>query len=180
MKHCLVLTIAALFFLGSAQAQDHSLARFYNSHRGTAVTFKIGVGRGMLHFANSLIPNKTGDKDVASAKKIISNVHRIKIYAMESYEDGFLQKDLAVLKQRLVKKDHFETLMEVRDKGAYVQVLNKGADDELGNVVMLIQDAKDVIIVHLHTTLKIDDINMLIDQFNRKPATKGDEATASL
>jgi hypothetical protein len=180
MKHCLVLAIAALFFLGSAQAQDHSLARFYNSHRGTAVTFKIGVSRGMMHFASSLIPNRTGDKDLANAKKIISNVHRIKVYVMESYEDGFMQKDLSALRKSLIKKDHFETLMEVRDKGAYVQVLNKGADDELGNVVMLIQDAKDVIIVHLHTTLKIDDINMLIDQFNRIPEAKGNEVTASL
>lgn len=180
MKHCLILTVAALLFLGSAQAQDHSLARFYNLHRGTAVTFKIGVNRMMLNFANSLIPNNNSDKDVANAKKIISNVHRVKIYAMESYEDGFIQKDLAKLKQTLIKKDHFETLMEVRDKGSYVQVLNKGADDELGNVVMLIQDTKDVIIVHLHTTLKMDDINMLIDEFNRKPATKGDETTASL
>lgn len=180
MKHYLVLTIAALFFLGSAQAQDHSLARFYNSHRGTASTFKIGVSRGMLRFVTSFIPNQTADKDLASAKKIISHVHRIKIYAIESYEDGFMQKDLSDLKRSLIRHDHFETLMEVRDKGSYVQVLNKGADDELGNVVMLIQDAKEVVIVHLHTTLKMDDINMLIDQFNRKPESKDDESTASL
>lgn len=173
MKHYLVLTIAAFLFFGSVQAQDHSLARFYNSHRGTAVTFKIGVSRCMLHFANSFIPNQSTDKDLASVKKIISNVHRIKIYAMEGYEDAHLSKDLTDLKQRLVNKDHFESLMEVRDKGSIVHVLNKGADDELGNVVMLIQDAKDVVIVHLHTTLKMDDINMLIDQFNRKPGTKG-------
>jgi len=73
--------------------------------------------------------------------------------------------DIADLKSNLQRNEHFDMLMEVRDKGNLVHVLNKGNDDELGNVVMLIQEQSDFVIVNLKTTLKFSEINSLIRQF---------------
>ncbi|WP_440134060.1 DUF4252 domain-containing protein [Chitinophaga sancti] len=180
MKHCLVLSLFVCLFFNttSTQAQDRLLSQFYNAHRGVAVTFRIGVGRLPMRFISGLIPR---DKvaDGADAKMIFSKIHKIKLYAMEGYDGPIPAADLLSLKRKLIDKDHFDVLMEVRNKGSVVHILNKGADDNLGNVVMLIQDEKDILIVHLHTSLKVDDINMLIREFNKKPSSST-TSTASL
>jgi len=175
MKHCLVLSLVAFLFLTtSTQAQDRLLSQFYHAHRGVAVTFKIGVGSIPMRFVANMIPNDSKNNS-ADAKLLFSKIRKIKIYAMEGYDGPIPTSDLLKLKKKLIDKEHFDVLMEVRDHGSFVHVLNKGADDELGNVVLLIQDEKDIVMVHLHTSLKVDDINMLINEFNTKPKT-----TASL
>lgn len=181
MKHCLVLLLlVCLSFTASpTQAQDRLLSQFYNAHRGVAVTFRIGVGRLPMRFVAGLIPHDK-NADGADAKMIFSRIHKVKLYAMEGLDGPIPTSDLLTLKRKLVDKNHFDVLMEVRDKGSVVHVLNKGADDNLGNVVLLIQDEKDILIVHLHTSLKVDDINMLIKEFNQKPSKVIPTSTASL
>ncbi|WP_343672949.1 DUF4252 domain-containing protein [Chitinophaga sp.] len=176
MKHCLVLSIVCCLFLGTSttHAQDRLLMQFYNAHRGVAETFKIGIGWFPLRLAGGFIPNEI-DKDGVDAKKLFSKIHRIKLYVMEGYDGPIPTSDLLKLKQKLIDKEHFDLLMEARDHGSVVHVLNKGTDDNLGNVVLLIQDEKDMVIVHLHTSLHVDDINMLIKEFNTKS-----KSTASL
>lgn len=175
MKHCLVLSLVAFLFLsGSTQAQDRLLKQFYHAHRGVAVTFKMGVGRIPMRFVANLIPNDKNNGG-ADAKMLFSRIQKIRIYAMEGHDGPIPTEDLLKLKKKLIEKEHFDVLMEVRDQGNFVHVLNKGSDDELGNVVILVQDEKDIVMVHLHTSLKVNDINMLINEFNTKTKT-----TASL
>lgn len=178
MKHFLALSCLAILLLSTSttQAQDRLLAQFYNAHRGVAVTFRIGVGRLPMRFVTSLIPNDKKTSDGADARMLFSKIHKIKLYAMEGYDGPIPASDLLKLKQKLIDKEHFDLLMEVRDHGSVVHVLNKGADDNLGNVVLLIQDEKDILLVHLHTSLQVDDINMLIKEFN----SKSSKSTASL
>lgn len=176
MKHCFVLSLVVFLFLtGSMQAQDRLLKQFYHAHRGVAVTFKMGVGRIPMRFVAHLIPNDKKSNG-ADARLLFSKIHKIKFYAMEGHDGPIPVSDLLELKKKLIDKEHFDVLMEVRDHGNFVHVLNKGKDDELGNVVLLIQDEKDIVMVHLHTSLKVDDINMLINEFNTKTTT----TTASL
>ena len=43
-------------------------------------------------------------------------------------------------------------------------MLNKGKGDELGNVVMLIKDEKELVMLHFHTSMLMSDIQDLIDR----------------
>lgn len=171
MKHCLVFSIVCLLFLSTAtHAQDRLLTQFYNAHRGVAMTLKLGVGRLPLRLVSGFIPNEQS-QDGVNAKKIFSQIRKVKVYIMQGYDGPIPTSDLTSLKQKLIDKENFDLLMEVRDKGNIVHVLNKGTEENLGNVVLLIQDEKDMIMVHLHTSLRFEDINGLIKEFNTKKVT---------
>ncbi|WPV64192.1 DUF4252 domain-containing protein [Chitinophaga sp. LS1] len=170
MKHCLVLSIVCCLLLGTSttHAQDRLLTQFYNAHRGVALTLKMGIGRLPLRIVRGFIPNEQGE-DGVNAKKLFSKIRKMKVYIMQGYDGPIPGSDLTCLKQKLIDKENFDLLMEVRDHGNIVHVLNKGTEENLGNVVLLIQDEKDMIMVHLHTSLRFEDINGLIKEFNKKP-----------
>ena len=166
MKYCITFAIACMLAIGSLQAQDRSLTRFYYAHRQDAMTFKIGIGSIPLHFASWMVPKNVKADNGMELKKLLSKIHHIKIYTIEGHGGAAVDtREIQELKDRLIRKDHFEALMEVRDEGSIVHILNKGKGDELGNMVMLVQDENDFVIVHLKTSLHMSDINSVIHEF---------------
>jgi len=161
--------IAAGCFLLSAtavSAQDKSLREFRNKYRGAAETHTVGLGSFSMRLAGWCLSFDDSDADAGAIKHALKNVRRVKIYTISNVNGTTVSNDdIADLKSNLQRNENFDLLMEVRDKGSLVHVLNKGKDDELGNVVMLVQDQQDFVIVNLQTTLKIAEINSLIRQF---------------
>jgi Domain of unknown function (DUF4252) len=161
--------IAAGCFLLSASAisaQDRCLREFRNKHRANAEVHTVSVGGFSLKLAGWCLSFADDDADAKSVKHALQNVRRVKVYTITNVNGSTVSgEDIADLKSNLQRNEHFDVLMEVRDKGNLVHILNKGNDDELGNVVMLIQEESDFVIVNLQTTLKFSEINSLIRQF---------------
>lgn len=161
--------IAAGCFLLSASAvtaQDRCLREFRNKHRANAEVHTVSLGGFSMKLAGWCLSFADDDADAKSVKRALNNVRRVKIYTISNVNGSTVSGDeIADLKSNLERNEHFDMLMEVRDKGSLVHILNKGKDDELGNVVMLIQDASDFVIVNLQTTMKISEVNSLIRQF---------------
>ncbi|SEW38351.1 protein of unknown function [Chitinophaga sp. YR573] len=168
MRYCSIILV--LFFLaaGPAMGQRKCLRQFYHEHkRGQhAETFKIGLGRLTMKFANLFIPANLMEEDGIPFKRLFSSVHRMKLYAISgtgpdsTVETASIQR----LKQRLIDRYKFEPLVEVRHEGSIVHLLNKGNEDNVGDLIVLVQDAHDFVILDLRTSLKISDINQLVRQ----------------
>ncbi|MBW8687640.1 DUF4252 domain-containing protein [Chitinophaga rhizophila] len=166
MKFLPILVASLLLAISPAIAQKKSLRKFYREYRGEMDGIRIGVGIVPLKLASWIIPRSVMEEEGVPLKKILGKVRKIKVYALEA--DGVSPIDKAAiqrLKQTLIDKDGFEPLVEVREQTANVYLLNKGADDELGNVVILVQDEGEFVMVNLRTTLHINDVNMLIKGF---------------
>lgn len=152
--------------LVTATAQDKCLRQFRESYRGKAEVHSVRVGALPLRFAGWVMSFDSDDKDAKAVKLMLKGVKKVKVYSIENFNGATVTgEDITRLKNDLQRKDNFEPLMEVRDKGSMIHVLNKGKDDELGNVVMLVQDDNEFLMVNLQTNLKITDINSLIRQF---------------
>ena len=167
MKYCAIILVCFVLAVNSATAQKRELRKFYREQRGNAETFKIGLGYVTLRLASWIIPAKLVGEDGAQFKHLLSKVQRFKMYAISSYQGNDSVQTAAIQKltKKLVEKEHFEPLVDVRDGGSIVHLLSKGKDDELGNVIVLVQDEHDFLIVHLHTHLLISDVNQIIRQF---------------
>jgi hypothetical protein len=165
-KCCSVLLVALLLAVSPAVAQKKYLRKFFREYGEDAYTFKIGVGRIPLKLASWIVPASAMKENKVPLKQLLSKVQRIKVYLIAGDEDmpvstGAIQK----LKQTLIEKERFEQLVEVRDKGSIVHLLSRGKDDELGNVVILVQDEHDFVMVNLQTHLHVSDVNLLIQGF---------------
>lgn len=166
MKYFSIIAVALLLVVSPAMAQKKSLRKFYRQYRGDAVGVRIGVGRIPLKFASWVIPNSAKMENGTELKRLIGKLQKVKVYTLAGVSNSLIDsKAIHALKQTLIEKDGFESLVEVRHEDANVYMMNKGKDDELGNVVILVQDEEDFVMVNLRTTLHMDDVNMLIQGF---------------
>lgn len=165
MKYISSIVVVLLLAVSPAMAQKKSLRAFYREYRGECDAVRIGVGRIPLKLASWIIP-ANDDKDLRHVKWVLGKVHKVKVYTLAGATKDLI--DVAAvqrLKQTLINKDGFESLVEVRHEGSMVYMLNKGKEDELGNVVILVQDDEDFVMVNLRTKLHVDDVNALIQGF---------------
>ncbi|TWV99499.1 DUF4252 domain-containing protein [Chitinophaga pinensis] len=166
MKYFSIIAVALLLVVSPAMAQKKSLRKFYRQYRGDAVGVRIGVGRIPLKFASWIIPHSAKMDNGTEMKRIISKLQKVKVYTLAGISNSLIDaKAIHQLKQTLIEKDGFESLVEVRHEESNVYMMNKGKDDELGNVVILVQDEEDFVMVNLRTTLHMDDVNALIQGF---------------
>lgn len=166
MKYFSILVAALLLAVSPAMAQKRSLRKFYRAHRGDAFTFRIGVGRVPLKLASWIVPKSAMKEDSIPLKHLLSRVQKVKVYTISGDERPAVDiADMQQLKKTLIEKDKFEPLVEVREGNSVVHLLNRGKDDELGRVVILVQDESDFVMVNLRTTLQMKDVNMLIKGF---------------
>ncbi|MCW3465615.1 DUF4252 domain-containing protein [Chitinophaga nivalis] len=158
---CFTLSVTAV------SAQEKSIREFRRQYCKAAATESITIGGLALSFARWGMSFDDGkDRDAAAVKHLLNNVRKVKIQTITNGNGRTISGEaIAELRKNLEEREHFEPLMEVRDKGSLIHILNKGKEDELGNLVMLVQDTDDFMIVSLHTSLKIADINSLIRQF---------------
>lgn len=169
MKYCSFILVFCLLAVSPAMAQKKLLRKFYREEKRAVngVSFRIGLGRATLKFASWVIPASVMKEDGVPLKRLLGKVTRLKLYTITGdtgYADastGPIQR----LKAKLIEQEHFETLMEVRDKGSIVHILNKGNEDDLGNLVLLVQDERDFVILHLRTHLQMQDVNQLVQAF---------------
>ncbi|MFY0255598.1 DUF4252 domain-containing protein [Chitinophaga sp. 30R24] len=165
MKAFLIATCCLTLATSTAVAQEKSLRAFRNKYR-SAETHTLSLGSFPMRFASWYISFDKEDADSKAVSHALKHVKRLKMYTITNINgDTVNYDDIADLKSNLQRNDHFDLLMEVREKNSLVHVLNKGTDDELGNVVLLIQDDKQFVIVNLQTSLKMADVNSLIQQF---------------
>jgi hypothetical protein len=165
MKYILVL----LFLVaGPAMAQRKCLRKFYREQRREycGETFKIGLGRFTMKFASWIIPKDAMEEEGIPLKHLLSKVYRLKLYTISGdSRDSVLQTaSIQRLQKRLIEKEHFEPLIDVRHQGSVVHLLNKGSGDDIGNLILLVQDEHDFVILHLNTSLKMQDVNELVQQ----------------
>ena len=166
MKSFIIAAGCLLLSASAVSAQDRALREFRNKHRANGEVHTVSVGGFSLKMAGWCLSFAGEDADAKSVKHALQNVRRVKVYTISNVNGTTVSgDDIADLKSNLQRNEHFDMLMEVRDKGNLVHILNKGNDDELGNVVMLIQEESDFVIVNLQTTLKFSEINSLIRQF---------------
>ncbi|WP_158563369.1 DUF4252 domain-containing protein [Chitinophaga silvatica] len=161
-----IIALGCLLGVATTQAQTKSIKAFKEKYKNNAETQTFSMGGLKLKLLSFCLTFDDSD-DATTVKNTLDNVRKVKIYTISNSKGSLIDpQDITDLKNTLRRNDHFDMLMEVRDKENLVQVLNKSNnDDELGNVVMLVQDQNDFVIVNLETTLKISDVNKLVKQF---------------
>lgn len=165
MKRLSITCLCLLLAAAPALCQQKHLKRFQREYYGKANTFRIGLGF-LVKMGGAIMPARAIDgEDGVLIKSMLRKVSRMKLYMITAEDSGTID-NMAIrrLKQTLIDKSGLEPLLEVRDNGSSVFMLNKGNGDELGNVVVLVKDEKELVMLHFHTRMHLSDIQPLIDR----------------
>jgi hypothetical protein len=165
MKRCIIISSFLLLGAMPALCQQKYLKSFQREYYDKATTFRMGLGF-LIKIGGNVIPASAFDnEDGAVIKRMLRKVSSMKLYVISAEDSETIDsKDVHRLKQTLIRKSGLEPLLEIRDKGSSVYMLNKGKGDELGNVVMLIKEEKELVMLHFHTSMLMSDIQDLIDR----------------
>ncbi|WP_298734787.1 DUF4252 domain-containing protein [uncultured Chitinophaga sp.] len=165
MKRCIILSAFLLMGAIPALCQQKYLKSFQREYYDKATTFRMGLGFLIKLGANVIPASAFDDEDGVIIKRMFRKVNSMKLYVISADDSETISsKDVHRLRQTLISKSGLEPLLEVRDKDNSVYMLNKGKGDELGNVVMLIKDEKELVMLHFHTSMLMSDIQGLIDK----------------
>lgn len=165
MKRSCIICLCLLLAAVPALCQQKYLKQFQREYADRATTFSMGLGF-LLKIGRPFVPaHAFGDEDGAIIKRMLNKVSRMKVYMISADDSETIDnKDIRRLQQTLIRRSGLEPLLEVRDHGSTVYMLNKGKGDELGNVVLLVKDEKDLVMLHFHTSMLMSDIQDLIDR----------------
>lgn len=162
MKYCSIILVLFLLAVSPVMGQKKHLRKFYREQKWEhhAAGFRIGVGGFMMRFAALIIPASVMEEDGVCVKPMLSRIHKIKVYTLQTDEKIPLER----LRQTLIEKEQFEPLVEVRHQGSQIYLLNKGKGDNLGKMVALVQGDGEFVMVYLRTNLHMEDINQFVQQ----------------
>lgn len=165
MKRYILLSACLLLGAMPALCQQKYLKSFQREYYDKATTFRMGLGF-LIRLGGSVIPASAfDDQEGAIIKRMLRKVSSMKLYVISAEDSETINsKDVRRLQQTLIRKSGLEPLLEIRDKSSSVYMLNKGKGDELGNVVMLIKEEKELVMLHFHTSMVMSDIQDLIDR----------------
>ncbi|WP_343703106.1 DUF4252 domain-containing protein [Chitinophaga sp.] len=178
MKQTLLI-LAAFFLLSSASAQRKQLREFTNDFSGDGATFRIGLSFIPLRIASWFVPKSAFDGDAAEIKLALKKVKSVKLYTIHMPKGQAIPREsVDLLKEELKKAQDFETLVEVKHKGANVFLLSDGRGNErLDNLVVLVQEDTEMVMAHLRTKLTVNDVSRIINGIQNREKER--EAVAS-
>lgn len=170
MKRVILLSSLACMMAISASAQRKQLRQFTNEHCAVAETHRIGLSFLPLRIVSWFIPGSAWDGDAREVKLLLKKVKSVKLYTIQMDNgEAVSGESIARLKEDLYNENKYESLVEIRHPEGHVQVLsNAKTDDRIDNLVVLIQDAEDMVMVHLKTRLTMNDVSRIANKLNEK------------
>lgn len=162
-RFLLILALCFTAFVTSTSAQRKELHRFTDEYSDASVARSFGLNLFPFRLISWFIPAKALDGDAADLKWALKKVRRVKVYAIVGADIS--PESIELLKEDLYKNSKFEPLVEMSRKGANIQVLSQGKDDDrLDNLVLLIRNEDEMVMMHLRTKITTKDLNRLVNR----------------
>lgn len=171
-RFLLILAVCFSVCVADADAQRKELRQFTSEYSDVAFTRSIGFSFLPLRIVSWFIPAKAFDGSAREVKWALKRVKGFRAYAIAGEE--VTRESIDLLKEDLYKTRKYESLMDMKRKGANVEVLSEGRDEnELGDLVVMIQEKDNMVMMHLRTKVTMKDLGRLVDMLQ-------DQATVSL
>ena len=154
-----LMILALLPFL--AIAQSKSVTAFqdkYSNHEdATFVTIK-GSLFNMIASIAEYDDEDDPDEDLQAFGRIADGIKSMEVLRVPYYDTKLSRDDVATLRKALVKENYEEFLM-VKEGKEVVNVLAQGAEDEIRNMLVLVDEKDDFTLISINGSLSMKDLS---------------------
>lgn len=158
--------VCAAAMLASAWAQEIKMpASFDKLEAKAAEHVDVTLDANMLQFAGKFLSDKDGDQ--AKAKKIVAGLKGISVRTLTFDKEGeYTSSDVDALREEL-KAPGWSRIVGVTEKnGEKNEVyLKTSSGSQIGGMVIIDAEPKELTVVSLSGTISIDDLSSLAGQF---------------
>mgnify|MGYP005666289641 CR=1 FL=1 len=146
----MVITTLLLVLPCLIYSQDPSIANFYKKYEGLEEVTNITLQGWILKMA-------TQYTDEEEVDKILNKITKLRVLVMENGNLVSKQEKRDLV--RNVKQNHFEDLIQFRDKDSLVEFLIREDHDTITDVLVLISGEEEFVLLSLEGALKFSDLN---------------------
>lgn len=153
------MIIAMLPFL--AMAQSKSVTNFqdkYSSHDD--VTY-VSIKGSLFNLIASIAEyDDEQDEDFQAMARIAKGIKSMQVLQVPFYETDLNREEVASFRKALAKED-YEEFLTVKDGKELINVMAQGADDEIRNMLVLIEEKEEFTLISINGTLSMKDLSYL-------------------
>lgn len=175
MKQSLAILI---LFVAPAWAQSFKMPDLeYLSSRATE-TVNVTLDQSMLQLASGFLSKD--DPDEVEVKKLISKLKGVYVRSFEFEKEGeYKLSDVEAVRAQL-KAPSWSRIVDVKGKSENTEIYLQKDGDQIGGLVVLAAEPKELTIVHIDGPLKPEDLSRLgghlgIPEISKKAGTKKEE-----
>jgi hypothetical protein len=151
--------------LGAAWAQEIKMPPAFDKLAAKAQeTVDVTLDSNMLQLAGKFLSDK--DADQAKARKIIAGLKGITVRSFEFAKEGeYSMTDADALREQL-KAPGWSRIVNVTSKDENTEIyLRQAEGSQIGGMVVINAEPKELTIVSLSGTISVDDLSALAGQF---------------
>lgn len=162
MKNILILLGLAFFLPWQGTAQK-SVRKFYKNVHKNEETVKMTLPGFLIHMGAGIARNKVDDDpDAKLALELTKYIKNIKIVVAED-QQSISKQDYNKFIDIARKRDKFDDLLMVKDGETHVNIMMRGNERKIRNLLVLVNDGDEFVMLSMKTNLKYKHLNKFLE-----------------
>lgn len=163
MKNILLLLFICLLPLGG-QAQK-SVRKFYRQVKKTEGNVKLSLPGFLIHMGAGIARKHVDDDPQAKlAMEMTKYIKNIKVVIAEDGPSSITSEKYKRFIDIARKKDRFKDLIMVKDGQTNVNIMIKGNEKKIKNILILVNDGSEFVMLSMKTSLKYKHLNQFLGE----------------
>jgi len=164
MKNIFLLFIVALMIPCGGQAQK-SVRKFYQNVKRGGDNVKVTLPGFLIHMGAGIGKNHLSDDDpnAALGLEMTKYIKKIKIVVAQD-QQTISKADYNRFVDIARRKDKFEDLLLVKDGETNVNIMMRGNERKIKNLLILVNDGDEFVMMSMKTNLKYKHLNKFLGE----------------
>lgn len=151
--------VLALILPIAVFAQSPAVEKFQDKYRGEKHASFVTIEGNLFKFVAGFA-EMDDDPELQAFGRIADGLRSMRVLSMNYFDVDLSKADVANLKDDL-RKEKYESLMSVKDGRQYVDIMAKGSDSEIRDIVIVVDDKDDFTLLSLEGRLSTKDLAYL-------------------
>jgi len=154
-----LMIIAMLPFL--AMAQSKSVSAFQDKYSDHEDVTYVAVKGSLFNLIASIAEyDEDPDEEMEAMARIANGIKSMEVLKVPYYETDLDRDEVATLRSSL-QKDSYEDFLTVKEGKELINVMAQGAEDEIRNMIVLVEEKDDFTLISINGTLSMKDLSYL-------------------
>lgn len=154
-----ILVILALLVSGAIFGQSKSVAAFETKYKNDRDALYVTVSGSLFGFMAS-VGSETDDEDAQALAKVAKNIRGMRVISVPKFEANLEKSEIDALKSA-IDKENFKPLFDMREGQKSVKIVAQGAENEMNNVLVLVDEKEKFTILIMDGTLSSKDLSWI-------------------
>ena len=144
-----------------AMAQSKSVTNFQDKYSSHAEVTYVTINGSLFNLIASIAEyDNDEDEDIKAIANIADGIKSMEILRVPFYETDLNREEVASFRNSL-NKENYEEFITVKEGKELVNIMAQGAEDEIRNMLVLVEEKEDFTLISINGVLSMKDLSYL-------------------